>query len=185
MRRTMVRLPLLAFVTAAALFGQQPLYTLKVDVPWVTVDVTVTDPSGKTVSDLKVEDFQVFENGELQRLDAQLQLGQVSDVLEVKAETAQLQTEDAKISTAVENKMVDELPLVVGGALRSPFDLVSTVPEAIAMSHMGIPVLGISCITNMAAGILKQKQSHTEVMETSARVQKQFTELVLGVLGRL
>jgi purine-nucleoside phosphorylase len=60
----------------------------------------------------------------------------------------------------------------------------STVPEVIAMSHMQIPVLGISCITNMAAGILKQKLTHTEVMETTARVQKEFTGLVLGVLER-
>jgi purine-nucleoside phosphorylase len=61
----------------------------------------------------------------------------------------------------------------------------STVPEVIAMSHMNIPVLGISCITNMAAGILKQKLTHSEVMETTARVQKEFTALVLGVLKRL
>ena len=60
----------------------------------------------------------------------------------------------------------------------------STVPEVIAMSHMQIPVLGISCITNMAAGILKQKLTHTEVMETTARVQKEFTKLVLGVLEK-
>jgi purine-nucleoside phosphorylase len=61
----------------------------------------------------------------------------------------------------------------------------STVPEVIAMSHMGIPVLGISCITNMAAGILPQKLTHQEVMDTTARVQKEFTALVLGVLERL
>ena len=60
----------------------------------------------------------------------------------------------------------------------------STVPEVIAMSHMGVPVLGISCITNMAAGILKQKLTHEEVMDTTQRVQSQFTELVLGVLAR-
>lgn len=60
----------------------------------------------------------------------------------------------------------------------------STVPEVIAASHMQIPALGISCITNMAAGILKQKLTHTEVMETTARVQKEFTALVLGVLER-
>lgn len=61
----------------------------------------------------------------------------------------------------------------------------STVPEVIAASHMLIPVLGISCITNMAAGILKQKLTHQEVMDTTARVQKQFTALVLGVLARV
>ena len=60
----------------------------------------------------------------------------------------------------------------------------STVPEVIAASHMQIPVLGISCITNMASGILKQKLTHQEVMETTARVQKDFTQLVLGVLER-
>lgn len=61
----------------------------------------------------------------------------------------------------------------------------STVPEVIAASHMQIPVLGISCITNMAAGILDQKLTHQEVMDTTARVQKEFTALVLGVLARL
>jgi purine-nucleoside phosphorylase len=61
----------------------------------------------------------------------------------------------------------------------------STVPEVIAMSHMNIPVLGISCITNMAAGVFKQKLTHQEVMDTTARVQKEFTALVLGVLQKL
>lgn len=61
----------------------------------------------------------------------------------------------------------------------------STVPEVIAMSHMNIPCLGISCITNMAAGILKQKLGHEEVIETGKRVEKQFTRLILGILQRL
>ena len=61
----------------------------------------------------------------------------------------------------------------------------STVPEVIAASHMQIPALGISCITNMAAGILKQKLTHQEVMDTTQRVQKEFTALVLGILERL
>ncbi len=58
----------------------------------------------------------------------------------------------------------------------------STVPEALAMAHMGIPVLGISCITNMGVGILPQKLHHDEVMEATQRVSKQFVDLVLGVL---
>jgi purine-nucleoside phosphorylase len=60
----------------------------------------------------------------------------------------------------------------------------STVPEVIAMSHMNIPVLGISCITNMAAGVLKQKLHHQEVMDTAKRVEKDFTALVVGILER-
>ena len=64
------------------------------------------------------------------RVDGRLELGQVNETVEVTAEVAQIQTENSKITTAVQNKLVDELPLVVGGALRSPFDLVSITPEA-------------------------------------------------------
>ncbi len=64
------------------------------------------------------------------RVDAQLQLGQLSDQVEVTAAVATIQTDNAKVSTQVENKMVDELPLVVGGAMRSPFNLVPLVAEA-------------------------------------------------------
>jgi hypothetical protein len=64
------------------------------------------------------------------RLDTQLQLGQVTEQVEVIAAAAALQTDDAKVSTQVQNKLVDELPLVVGGAMRSPFNLVAVVPEA-------------------------------------------------------
>src|SRR5207237_3841315 len=64
------------------------------------------------------------------RIDAQLQLGQVSEQIEVTAAAATIQTGDAKVSTQVENKLVDELPLQVAGAMRSPFNLVSVVPEA-------------------------------------------------------
>lgn len=58
----------------------------------------------------------------------------------------------------------------------------STVPEVIAFRHMNVDVLGISCITNMAAGILSQKLDHSEVMETTARVQREFTRLVLDTV---
>ena len=57
----------------------------------------------------------------------------------------------------------------------------STVPEAIVARHMGIQVLGISCITNMAAGISDQQINHEEVMETGRRVRDTFARL----LGRL
>nr|WP_223836410.1 purine-nucleoside phosphorylase [Paenibacillus oceani] len=61
----------------------------------------------------------------------------------------------------------------------------STVPEVIAARHAGIEVLGISCITNMAAGILNQPLSHAEVVETAERVKESFLELVSAVLPKL
>ena len=60
----------------------------------------------------------------------------------------------------------------------------STVPEAIAARHMGIEVLGISCITNMAAGVLPQSLHHDEVMETARRVRGQFIALLNEVIAR-
>jgi outer membrane receptor protein involved in Fe transport len=64
------------------------------------------------------------------RLDATLEIGAVTETLQVSADLLQIQTENAKITTSVQNRLVDELPLVVGGELRSPFDLVSVVAEA-------------------------------------------------------
>jgi hypothetical protein len=77
-----------------------------------------------------VRDNVVLTAASTVRVDGRLELGQVSETVEVKAEVAQIQTENSKITTAVQNKLVDELPLVVGGAMRSPFDLVSITPEA-------------------------------------------------------
>jgi purine-nucleoside phosphorylase len=61
----------------------------------------------------------------------------------------------------------------------------STVPEAIAARQMKLDVLGISCITNMAAGVLPQPLDHAEVMATAARVRGQFIALLEGIIGRL
>ncbi len=58
----------------------------------------------------------------------------------------------------------------------------STVPETITARHMGMRVLGISCITNMAAGILDQPLNHAEVMETGKRVEKMFSALVSDII---
>jgi hypothetical protein len=63
-------------------------------------------------------------------VDALLQLGQVSESIEVSTAAISLQTDNAKVSTQVQNKLVDELPLVVGGDMRSPFNLVAVAPEA-------------------------------------------------------
>jgi len=61
----------------------------------------------------------------------------------------------------------------------------STVPEAIAARHMGLEVLGISCITNMAAGVLPQTLVHDEVMETARRVRGSFIALLEGIIERV
>ena len=61
----------------------------------------------------------------------------------------------------------------------------STATEVIAARHMGIQVLAISCVTNMAAGILDQPLSHAEVMETGERVRGIFEALLRAVLPRI
>ena len=61
----------------------------------------------------------------------------------------------------------------------------STVPEVIAAAHMGIRVLGISCVTNMAAGILDQPITTEEVMETGERVKSDFVALLRAVIPRM
>ena len=61
----------------------------------------------------------------------------------------------------------------------------STVPEVIVARHMGLRVLGISCVTNMAAGILDQPINHEEVLETGERVRNQFVALLRGVIPRI
>ncbi len=64
------------------------------------------------------------------RADAILQIGNSKEVVEVQASAVQLQTEDAKNSVTLQNKMVDDLPLVVNGTVRTPFDLAALAPDA-------------------------------------------------------
>jgi purine-nucleoside phosphorylase len=61
----------------------------------------------------------------------------------------------------------------------------STVSEVIVANQMGIRVLGVSCITNMAAGILPQKLMHEEVIATTARITERFISLLSGTIPRL
>ncbi|MFP7334883.1 purine-nucleoside phosphorylase [Shouchella clausii] len=61
----------------------------------------------------------------------------------------------------------------------------STVPEATVAAHAGMEVLGISCLTNMACGILEEPLSHDDVIEVAGKANAAFTKLVKGVLDRL
>jgi purine-nucleoside phosphorylase len=61
----------------------------------------------------------------------------------------------------------------------------STVPEAIVARHMGLRVLGLSCITNMAAGVLDKPINHEEVIETGERIRETFAELLRNVIPKL
>lgn len=80
-----------------------------------------------------------------------------------------------------------ETPAEIEYLRRMGADLVgmSTVAEVIAARHMGLNVLAISCVTNMAAGILDQPLSHAEVMETGERVKSTFEALLRAVLPRV
>src|SRR5438128_4722165 len=61
----------------------------------------------------------------------------------------------------------------------------STVPEAIVARHMDMQVIGISCITNLAAGVSNRPVDHSQVIATGERVREQFTELLRKVIARL
>jgi purine-nucleoside phosphorylase len=61
----------------------------------------------------------------------------------------------------------------------------STVPEAIVARHMGIEVLGVSCISNAAAGVLPTPLVHDEVMEVARQVRTTFSALLEGIIGRI
>ena len=61
----------------------------------------------------------------------------------------------------------------------------STVAEVIAANHMSLPVLAISCVTNMAAGVTNEKINHEEVLETGRQVHGRFVDLLKGVVPKL
>lgn len=88
--------------------------------------ITITAPGFKRY----VQQNVVVAAASTLRMNMQLQIGQLTEQIEVTASAATIQTDNAKVSTQVQNKLVDELPLVVGGAMRSPFNLVAVAAEA-------------------------------------------------------
>ncbi len=61
----------------------------------------------------------------------------------------------------------------------------STVPESIAANHLGLRVAALSCITNLAAGISRQKLSHLEVTETAKKVEQKFTQFLTEFISNI
>jgi len=85
-----------------------------------------------------IVDGVILTAGATARVDVQLQVGAVQQTVQVESHNVQIASEDAKISSRVSNSLIDELPLVVGSAMRSPFDLVSTVPEAKGTTNLAL-----------------------------------------------
>ena len=85
-----------------------------------------------------------------------------------------------------------QIALILGSGLGDYADTLgadavgmSTVPEALVAGHCGMEVVGVSCITNMAAGVLDQRLNHKEVVETAARVHDRFQRLIDLILQTL
>ena len=111
-----------------------------------SVDVTTSDTGDFTAVQLNVGTYNVhaeksgFRPAEIKGLtlnaassvhaDLKLEVGQSQQVVEVQASAVQINSDDAKTSVTINQKLVDTLPLVVGGAVRSPFDLAALTPES-------------------------------------------------------
>jgi purine-nucleoside phosphorylase len=104
------------------------------------------------------------------------------------------QAEGAKLGLTLEEGVYAAVP---GPSYETPAEIrylrtigadlvgMSTVPETIAANYLGMKVLGISCVTNMAAGVERQKLAHRDVLETGARVQETLSSLLNAVIPRL
>ena len=78
----------------------------------------------------QIQDNVEVEPGSTVRMDLAMEVGNTQQTIEVQANAQTLQTETARVSTEVSNRMVNELPIIVGGAVRSPFDLTAYTAEA-------------------------------------------------------
>jgi len=112
----------------------------------VSITATTNDAGEYTVPSLQAGAYNVWvvkdgfrvseEKGltldasQTARADVTLEVGAATQTVEVIASSVTLQTEDAKSSTTLQNKLVNDLPLVVGGTVRTPFDLAALIPDA-------------------------------------------------------
>jgi hypothetical protein len=120
---------------------------------------TLTTPSGDfAVPALPVGNYQVrVENtgfktylatniavgaGQTVRLDVVLELGATQQTIEVAANAQMVQAETARVATEVSARLVDDLPIIVSGAVRSPFDLATTTPEVQGSGDAGLRIGG-------------------------------------------
>lgn len=110
------------------------------------------------------------------------------EMIQVAKEVAEQQQLDIQTGVYVANTgPVYETPAEVKMLRICGGDAVgmSTVPEVIVANHAGMNVLGISCISNMAAGILDQPLNHEEVIETTEKVKQQFLSFVKGIVTKI
>ncbi len=111
-----------------------------------------------------------------------LELGQIAQEcaesrnLDLK-EGVYLATTGPSYETPAEIEMFDTIGADLVG--------MSTVPEVIAANHCGMDVLGISCVTNMASGVLDEPLDHEEVIETTERVKSDFKELIREIVPNI
>ncbi|MEI9973027.1 MAG: carboxypeptidase-like regulatory domain-containing protein [Ignavibacteriota bacterium] len=112
-------------VSAHAVTNDAGEYTLP-ELPVGTYTIQVDKPGFRTFS----ENGAMLNAAQTLRADATLIVGNTGEKVEVTANAIQVQSEDAKQSTTVQNKLVNDLPLEVNGTVRTPFDLAALTPDA-------------------------------------------------------
>ena len=98
-------------------------------IPQLPVGAYVVIVTARSFQTTTLENIEVTAGGTV-RVDAQLAIGGLQDAVTVTAESRQIQTESVKVTTSISSKFIQDLPLVVGGQLRSPLDLSLIAPEA-------------------------------------------------------
>ena len=121
------------------------------------------------------------------RVDAVLEIGQVTESVEVSGTLLRVQGENAKVTTSVENKFVDELPLVVGGKLRNPYDLVQIAAQVTSSNDTEMSVAGGQArswnATLDGLGITTNRPAETNEVAYAAPSLEAITEFAVDTSG--